>query len=98
MVTLQKENGTIALGERGAASFDGPAAVDTFRANATLQALKLYKLGIVPHRSVKKSTVMEIAGKYTGKVYRRGAIDEAIADMQAYLKQDVASYKKVADA
>lgn len=86
------ERSTITVTKGGAQSFVGKEAVDYFRAATCLSALKLFKLGVTPGRGVKRGVVMQIAGQYTGNVYKRNEIETAIKDMEAYLKAEKARW------
>lgn len=66
--------------------FEGPKGVATYRAIVLKHALKLYaKTGMKPNRAYTPTAMLRAAGQITGKVYRRGQYDLAIADLESWI-------------
>ena len=61
--------------------------VATYRALAIKHGLKLYaKTGIKPNRDWTITAMLQTAGRITGKSYKRKQIQEAITDLDAWVK------------
>jgi hypothetical protein len=70
----------------GGISFNGPDAVNLFRATALWSALGLYaKTGIKPNRAWTPTVMLKMAGEYSGKTYKRGQHDQARADVKVWM-------------
>lgn len=70
-----------------AVSFVGPDAVELYRVATLASSLKLYaKTGIIPTRGVTCKRMLEMASRYTGKSYKRGAALDAAADLDVWVK------------
>ena len=66
--------------------FSGPAGVQTYRAIAIKQGLKMYALHrMQPNRAWTPSNMLRAAGQITGHTYKRGRYGQAIADLEAWL-------------
>lgn len=66
-----REDGTVA-------AYVGRDAVNLARARMLALSLRLYaKTGMRPTRSVSPTDMLRMAGRYTGKKYKRGAYIEA---------------------
>lgn len=66
--------------------FSGPAGVATYRAITLKHGLMLYaKTGMKPNRAYTPTAMLRTAGQITGKTYKRGQFQEAIADLTAWL-------------
>jgi len=73
-------------------SFVTPDEQNYYRAAVLKAGLKLLRVGITPHRGWTKTNTLEAAAKITGKnKYRKVDIDQAIADLDHWLKQRQAS-------
>ena len=67
-------------------TFTGPDGVNTYRAAVLRSSIKLHKsTGMIPTRGVTITRMFKLATEYTGKTYKRGAHDAAIADLQEWL-------------
>jgi hypothetical protein len=67
--------------------FSGPAGVATYQALAIKHALKLYaKTGMKVNRNYTPTNMLRTAGNITGKTYKRGQFQQAIDDLEAWLK------------
>lgn len=68
-------------------SYVGPDAVALFRANALRAGIRLYaETGLRPSRVWTPSAMLKAAGRITGKTYKRGRFDEAIADLTVWIE------------
>jgi len=66
--------------------FSGPAGVQTYRAIALKQGLKMYaQHGMKPNRAWTPSNMLRAAGQITGHTYKRGHYVQAILDLEAWL-------------
>jgi hypothetical protein len=75
--------------------FSGPAGVNTYRAIVVKHGLKLYaKTGMKPNRAYTPTAMLATAGQITGKTYKRGAYQEAIADLEAWIAVNGTSGKE----
>lgn len=77
----------ITYNTKGAAvSFEGPGAVDVFRAAVLAQALGLWKIGVNPGAGVMNAAeCLKEATKYTGEKYARRDFDKARADLKIWI-------------
>ena len=67
-------------------TFSGPAGVATYRAIVLKHGLMLYaKTGMKPNRAYTPTAMLRTAGQITGKAYKRGQYQEAIADLTAWI-------------
>lgn len=63
-------------------TFSGPAAVNVFGMKVLASGLRLYaKTGMKPNRAYTPKAMLEAAGRYTGKTYKRGEYERAAADL-----------------
>ena len=61
--------------------------ITTYRAIAVKHGLKLYaKTGMKPNRDWTITSMLRTASHITGKPYTRKQIQEAIADLEAWIK------------
>jgi hypothetical protein len=69
-------------------SFTTPDEKNYYRAAVLKAGLKLFKAGIKPSRKWTKTNTLAAAAEITGKKrYKRVEIDQAIADLDHWLKQ-----------
>jgi hypothetical protein len=69
--------------------FAGPAGVATFRAIAIKNALKFYAdTGMKVNRAYTPSAMLAAATDITGKKFKRGQYMEAVAAIDAWLKEN----------
>lgn len=80
-----KDNSAIILCG-GGMIFAGPDGAALFRAIALRSALKLAKVGIRATRGLSGTRALAMCHEYTGKKYRRGAYDAAIADVTVWIE------------
>jgi len=67
--------------------FEGSNGVATYRAVAIKHGLKLYAAtGMKPNRAWTPTAMLATAGQITGKAYKRGQFQQAIADLDAWLQ------------
>lgn len=70
----------------GGVTYAGPDAVSLFRAKALRSAIWMHmRSGMIPTRGVTITSMFQMAGQYTGKEYKRGAHEAAIADLDAWI-------------
>lgn len=70
----------------GATTYAGPDAVNLFRARTLRSSIKMHqRSGMIPTRGVTITVMFQIAGQYTGKKYKRGQHDQAIADLDVWI-------------
>jgi hypothetical protein len=69
----------------GGTTFSGPDGTNLFRAATLVSALRLLKVGITPTRGLTSKKAFAIAKEYTGKTYKRGQHDQAIADVGVWV-------------
>lgn len=60
---------------------------NAFRLICALQGLALNKTGMMLTRGANNKTLMSIVSEYTGKVYKRNGVDEAIKDGREVLEK-----------
>ena len=76
---------SITLHSSGAISYDGPEAVDLYRAKTLASALKMYaRSGIIPTRGVTITVMLRMATGYTRKAYKRGDALKASEDVKVW--------------
>lgn len=81
----QSHIGYNAKGE--AVSFVGHDATQLYRAAATKAAIKMHKVcGMIPTRGVTITVLFKIASEFSGKKYKRGEHDKAIADLDVWIQ------------
>jgi len=67
-------------------------AIPLFGVIALKGAIKLHKAtGLVPRRGVTITSMLTQAGRVTGKRYKRGGHDAAVADLEAWIAAAKAS-------
>ena len=72
--------------------FVGPDATDLFRVRVIRASILMHKqCGIIPTRGVTITRLFQIASGYTGKPYKRGQHDQALADLDRHLAAFTAS-------
>lgn len=70
-------------------TFEGKQGVQTYRAIALKQGLTLFvKTGMRPNSAWTPSNMLRAAGSITGKVYKRGRYQEAIADLEQWIRDN----------
>ena len=63
--------------------------VETFRAISLKAGLRLFaKTGMKPNRAWTPTAMLKTAGTITGKVYKRGQYDLAVADLDAWIQSN----------
>ena len=68
-------------------TFEGPDGVATYQAIAIKHGLKLYAAcGIKPNRAWTPTAMLATAGRITGKTYKRGQFQQAIADLECWIQ------------
>lgn len=76
----------IVLHKHGGATYAGKDATNLFRCITLRAGLKLFhKTGIKPTRGVGLKQMFAIAKEYTGKDYRRGQVDQCLADLDRWI-------------
>lgn len=70
----------------GGMSFSGPDATNLFRAITLRSALKLHQVGIRAARGITGPKLFAMAKGYTGKTYKRGQHEAAIADLTIWIE------------
>ena len=71
----------------GGASFVGPDATNLLRATMLRSSIKLHRdCGMIPTRGVTITKMFAMAKGYTGKSYKRGAHNAAIADLTVWIE------------
>ena len=69
-----------------AVAFQGPDAVQAFRAAALVSAIGLLSKGIKPGRGWSMKYALALATEYTGKTYKRTEYAQAQADVSAWVQ------------
>jgi hypothetical protein len=67
-------------------SFSGPDATNLFRAITLRSALKLHQVGIKATRGITATKLFAMTKEYTGKDYKRGQYNDAIADLTVWIE------------
>ena len=75
----------IAQRGEGVTAYVGPDATRLLHALSVKHALKAIKHGMRLTRTATPKASLERAGKITGKVYKRGQYDQAIADVDQWI-------------
>lgn len=71
-----------------ARSFEGPQAVEVFRAAVLAQAIGLWKIGVNPGRGVMNAReCLNEATTYTGKKYKAREFDQATTDLRIWVRE-----------
>lgn len=85
-------NSTINVGPNGVTSFNGFDATNLYRAAMVKQGIKLHRdTGMILTRGATITKLFAMATGYTGKKYKRGQHNAAIADMEAWIDAAKAS-------
>jgi len=70
-------------------TFVGERGVETFRAISLKAGLRIFaRTGMKPSHSWTPTAMLKAAGTITGKVYKRGQYDLAVADLDAWIKSN----------
>lgn len=69
----------------GHTTFAGPDAVALYTATVIRSACRMMKTGMRPNRAYTPTAVLAKAGSITGKTYKRGQYDQAIADLDVWI-------------
>lgn len=72
----------------GAVIHSGRAAVEVFRARASIAALKLLRNGITPSRGVTMTRVLQTASQITGHTYKRTESTQALIDLADFVARE----------
>ena len=66
--------------------FSGPEGVATVRAIAIKHAIKFYaRTGMKVNRAYTPTAMLKAAASITGKAYKRGQFDQAVADLELWI-------------
>lgn len=77
---------SIHISKDGAISVTGPDAMLLYKAITLRSALQLYaKTKIRPTRHIGPTDMLELAGEFSRRKYKRGAFDEAISDLTVWI-------------
>lgn len=77
---------SIHIGRNGAMSFNGYDATNLYRAAMIKQGIKLHRdTGMILTRGATITKLFGMASEYTGKKYKRGQHNAAIADMETWI-------------
>lgn len=72
----------------GGTSFNGPGAVDVFRAITIASALRLYaRLALMPVRAYTPTAMLRVASEYLGHPFKRGQYQQAADELSAWAQQ-----------
>lgn len=67
-------------------AFVGRDGVEVFRVRMLISSIRLHmRSGIIPTRGVTITKMFAMAGEYTGKKYKRGQHEQAMADLKIWL-------------
>lgn len=75
----------ITVSSGGAVTFEGPDAIQLFRANQIRSALGLHKTGMRMSRGVTNRILFEQASQITGKKYKMKDFDRAREDLKIWI-------------
>lgn len=75
----------IAIRGEGVTSYVGQDATRLLHAETVKHALRALKHGMRLTRTATPTRTLELAGKITGKRYKRGQYDVAIADVEQWI-------------
>lgn len=79
-------------------TFTGEKEVNTFVLVILKAAIKLYvNTGMKANRAYTPSNMLAKAGEFTGKIYKRGQLPIALADLQAKYDEILAARQKEVD-
>jgi len=82
---MQTQESFISVRQGGAVAYVGPDATNLLRAKVLIAGLRLYaKCGMMPTRGVTGPVMLKMASEYSGKKYKRGQYETAIADVQKW--------------
>jgi hypothetical protein len=77
----------ISVSAHGSICFSGRDAVEFYRAIALRSAIDLYaRSKIKMTRQLTPSTMLQLAGQFTGKSYKRGQYAQASADLAVWIE------------
>lgn len=77
---------SVTLHRDGGITFSGPDATLLYTAISLRGAIRLFsKTGIAPGRGYTGSTMLGSAGQLTGKKYKRGQYEAAVADLTVWI-------------
>jgi hypothetical protein len=65
-------------------SYVGNDATALFQVKVIISGLKACKIGMRLSRNATPTNLFKLASRYTGKVYKRGAYDQAIEDLRQW--------------
>lgn len=75
-----------------AVSYVGPDATDLFRVRMLRASILMHaQSGIIPTRGMTITRLFQAASGYTGKAYKRGQHDQAVADLDRHIAAFTAS-------
>lgn len=66
-------------------AYVGEDATRLFQAKVIRQGLKACKIGMRLTRNATPSHLFKMTGEFTGKTYKRGQYDQAIADLDLWI-------------
>lgn len=67
-------------------SFAGPAQVAVYQAVTIKHAIAFYaKTGMKVNRAYTSTNMLKVAGRITGKTYKRGQFTQAVEDLDAWI-------------
>jgi hypothetical protein len=80
------DSSSIRISKNGAVAVTGPDAILLYKALALRSALQLYaKTKIRPTRHIGPTDMLELAGEFSRRKYKRGAFAEAISDLTVWI-------------
>jgi hypothetical protein len=80
------EHSEIRIYDGGGMSLIGPDAVELYRAATLRMSISLHqKCGMIPTRGVTITKMFTMVHRYSGKRYKRGAHDAALADLDVWI-------------
>lgn len=84
---MTNDQSSVTISASGAAMFTGPDGVGLFRAIALRSGLKMYaKCGMKPNRAWTPTVMLKMATSITGKTYKRGHYEQAVADLHVWIE------------
>jgi hypothetical protein len=82
----------ISIHKGGGVTYAGPDATNLFRAKMLRASIRMHRdCGMIPTRGVTITKMFAIAGQYSGKKYKRGQHDAAIADLDLWINAMIAA-------
>ena len=87
----------IVIRGEGVKAYVGPDATRLLHALSVKHALKAVKHGMRLTRTATPMRSLELAGKITGKRYKRGQYDQAIADVEQWIYAMQAALPVISD-